>query len=66
MPELKTKTVRKSFFTNDAEKSNIVKSFDVHGKKYSQVEKAFVAGTGITPETQPDGAAYRLESLYPE
>lgn len=66
MPELKTKTVRKSFFTNDAKVSKIVKSFDVHGKKYSQVEKAFVAGTGITPETQPDGAAYRLESLDPE
>ena len=29
------------------------------------IEKAFEAGTGITPATQPDGAALRMEALDP-
>lgn len=30
-----------------------------------EIAKAFTAGTGITPETQTDAAAYRMESLDP-
>lgn len=31
--------------------------------KENAIAKSFVAGTGITPDTQPDGAALRTESL---
>lgn len=60
---LKEKTIRKSFF-NAGDNNVIAKSINESGKQ-NKIVKAFEAGTGITPETQPDGAAYRLESLDP-
>lgn len=60
--QLKAKTVRKSYFTDNSE---IAKSINDNSNHYDQISKAFEAGTGITPATQPDGAAYRLESLDP-
>lgn len=61
---LKAKTVRKSFF-NANEDNEVAKSINANSNKVDKIAKAFEAGTGITPETQPDGAAYRLESLDP-
>lgn len=60
---LKEKTMRKSFFNAD-DNNAIAKSIN-ESKKADAISKAFEAGTGITPSTQPDGAAYRLESLDP-
>lgn len=60
--QLKAKTVRKSYFTED---SKIAKSINDNQNHYDTISKAFEAGTGITPATQPDGAAYRLEALDP-
>lgn len=60
--QLKAKTVRKSYFTAN---SKLAKSINDNSNHYDQISKAFEAGTGITPATQPDGAAYRLESLDP-
>lgn len=60
---LEKKTMRKSFF-NANDDNVIAKSINESGKQ-DKIVKAFEAGTGITPETQPDGAAYRLESLDP-
>ena len=62
--QLKTKTIRKSFF-NANDKNEVAKSINNNTAKVDKIAKAFTAGTGITPETQPDGAAYRLESLDP-
>lgn len=56
MTELKTKEARKSYF-------ELNKSITENKQVSDTIAKAFTAGTGITPETQPDGAAYRLESL---
>lgn len=60
--QLKAKTVRKSFFQS---KEGIAKSINENTNHLDTIKKAFEAGTGITPATQPDGAAYRLESLDP-
>lgn len=60
--QLKAKTVRKSFFQS---KEGIAKSINENTNHVDAIKKAFEAGTGITPATQPDGAAYRLESLDP-
>ena len=63
LPELlKEKTVVKSVFKQDQE-DKLNKS--LNNEKADRVVKAFTAGTGITPETQPDGAAYRMEALDP-
>lgn len=69
---LKTKSVKKSFFTADPVKDSkgnsvepIAKSINNNSEQKDKIVKAFTAGTGITPATQPDGAAYRLESLDP-
>lgn len=63
--ELKAKQPRKSFFNADEKTNKIAKSINGNKNKYDTITKAFEAGTGITPATQPDGAAYRLESLDP-
>ena len=60
--QLKAKTIRKSYFQN---KEGLAKSINDNSNKVDTIKKAFEAGTGITPATQPDGAAYRLESLDP-
>lgn len=64
---LKAKTARKSFFTADQVDGvdSLAKSINDNEKHADTIKKAFEAGTGITPATQPDGAAYRLESLDP-
>lgn len=55
---LTVKKPRDSYFTLD-------KSISEDKDVADQIAKAFTTGTGITPATQPDGAAYRLESLDP-
>lgn len=64
---LKAKSIRKSFFTKADEVEGVeslAKNINAP-KKQEAIVKAFTAGTGITPDTQPDGSAYRLESLDP-
>ncbi|ATG86318.1 major capsid protein [Lactobacillus phage LpeD] len=39
------------------------KSLDLDTDKAQEISKAFQAGTSITPQTQTDGAALRLESM---
>ena len=51
-------------------KSLFIKDEDVNKSIYTasvqdKIDKSFVAGTGITPQTQPDGAAFRMESIDP-
>lgn len=49
--------------SDNKEKTLFGKSLDLKNDVAENISKAFVAGTGITPQTQPDGAALRLESM---
>ena len=46
------------FMTDEKNKERFANKKVVDG-----IEKAFEAGTGITPATQPDGAALRIGSI---
>lgn len=58
--EIKTKNLPDTFFSDATEVSK-----SLNESKRETISKAFEAGTGITPATQQDGAAYRMESLDP-
>ena len=49
--------------SDNKEKTLFGKSLELKNDVADNISKAFVAGTGITPQTQPDGAALRLESM---
>lgn len=52
--------VRKNFRAAEPE---LAKSAEFNFNNVEGISKSFVAGTGITPDTQPDAAALRTESL---
>ena len=58
--EIKTKNLPDTLFSDATEVSK-----SLNESKRETISKAFEAGTGITPATQQDGAAYRMESLDP-
>ena len=58
--EIKTKNLPDTLFSAATEVSK-----SLNESKRETISKAFEAGTGITPATQQDGAAYRMESLDP-
>lgn len=54
-------TLQKNVFMNEERSKEVTKSLNT-----AEIAKAFTAGTGITPDTQPDGAALRMEALDPD
>lgn len=61
MPKLETKSHADTVFKSTNRSEEIAKNDGM----VSEISKALEAGYGITPDTQVDGAAYRLESLDP-